>query len=167
MANSDIDFQNGTIRVNDQRLTILVLLMSDIADQRHGFDAQVTEIVGSWKTEVLNAPPGLISPDLSPFSDRERTPLLMNLPAETEQHIHSFGGTIPGGKLMDFSRRRPDRIHRHEVRRNPAGPREMEMARRQDLRLRKPKRRAVGWVEPGEAHAECGKGGSQKLGCGV
>ena len=38
------------------------------------------------------------------------------------------------------------------------------MARRQDLRLTKPKRREVGWVEPGEAHAECGKGGSQKLG---
>jgi hypothetical protein len=99
MANSYLDYRKESLRVNDQILTVIVLLAADVvrSDDAHYTGARLTE---AWASEVLNAPPGLIDLDLKDFWETDiGNTELTSLLDRVEQTILGFGERIPSERL--------------------------------------------------------------------
>jgi hypothetical protein len=100
MANSYIEYRNRSARINDQILTVIVLLAAD-AERAQGGKGVASALVNEWPAAAIDAPPGLIRIDLSDFwvSDLGESTLRAILD-NVEIKIESFGDRIPA-KVSD------------------------------------------------------------------
>ena len=105
MANSYVDFRGRFVRVNDQLLTIIVLVMRDVVVSDPALRDRFGGHVDAWCEESLGAPPGLIAFDLSAFeADDGAAGGLATLLAATVAAIRAYGSHVPGQMLNDRTR---------------------------------------------------------------
>jgi hypothetical protein len=96
MANSYVDYFDRTTRINDQFLRIIVSIMHDVAYKQTDVTSDVLKLIDEWQSETVNAPPGLITLDLSGFwrTDNGRS-LLKSLADQSEQAVCRYGQFVP------------------------------------------------------------------------
>ncbi len=100
MASSYLDYRGHTARINDQVLTIIVLLAIEAAKSDPAIDSAIREAIASWGRECLNAPPGLIEIDLSGSSESvEGRAHLESIINSVTCRLQAYGDLVPGSWL--------------------------------------------------------------------
>lgn len=103
MAHSYVDFGERFVRINDQLLTILVLIMAEVVrGERYGDRLQ--QAVSRWKRQTLEAPPGLIDIRLDAIAaTTDDLASLRTLLDETDAASTAHGETFPGYLLTEWA----------------------------------------------------------------
>lgn len=103
MAHSYVDFGERFVRINDQLLTILALVMAEVA-RGERYDARLRESVLRWKEQTLHAPPGLIDIRLDDFAaTADDVASLRALLDEVETAMTTHGEKFPGRLLANWA----------------------------------------------------------------